>query len=172
MQGATIKIRFQTSFWILLFLNHAIRFYFLCPLFLMRDFSWFTPIKAPPLFVSLQCSQMSTVSLIMCFLRLCGLAINIKDMPVVGYEHLWLLQSHVTCMLSDECLNRIPGLLNVNVCIETTANFKERDTKTDKKKGIHGRPQTPACGIVLDGKLRNVWQKRHFRRLRIGRSRQ
>ena len=52
---------------------------------------------------------MLTVSLIMLFLSLYGLAV--KDMPVVGYERLWLLQSHVTYMLSDECLNRIRGLI-------------------------------------------------------------
>jgi len=104
------------------------------------------------------------------FLGLYGLAV--KDMPVVGYEHLRLLQSHVTCMLSDECLNRISGLLKCE-CLhsKTTANFKESDTKTDKKTGIHGRQQEPACEIVLGGKLRNVRQRRHFRRLSIERSR-
>ena len=52
----------------------------------------------------------------MSFLRRYELAV--KDMPVVGYGHLWLLESYVTCMLLDERLNRIPRLQNVNVCIQ------------------------------------------------------
>lgn len=85
---------------------------------------------------------MSTVSLIMWFLRLYGLAV--KDMPVVGYEHLSLLQSHVTCMLSDECLNRIPGLLNVNVCIQRPWRMSRkgipRQTKRKRSMAEHKKP--------------------------------
>lgn len=85
---------------------------------------------------------MSTASLTMWFLRLYRLAV--KDMPVVGYEHLWLLQSHVTCMLSDECLNRIPGLLNVNVCLQRarriSTKWMPRQTKRRWSMADHKNP--------------------------------
>jgi hypothetical protein len=113
-----------------------------CSLCTQVHFSWFTPIKAGPLFVSLQWSQMPTVSLIMWFLRLYGL--DVKDTPVVGYEHGWLLQSHVTCMLSDECLYRIPGLLNVNVCIQRLRQISRkmmpRQIKRNRSMADHKNP--------------------------------
>lgn len=39
----------------------------------------------------------------------------IEDMSAVANELFWLLVTgDVTCMLTDECLTRMPGLLNVH----------------------------------------------------------
>jgi len=80
--------------------------------------------------------------LLLKLLRRCGLAV--KDMLVVGYERLWLLQPHVTCMLSDECLNRTPGLPKVNVCIQRPRRISRKGIPRQiKRKGSMADHKTP-----------------------------